>query len=85
MESIVPMWRLISLLLAAGIFLAVGGTQLAGGEDPTWALGKAMVAFLAAWFLLGQFGAVLCTVAQKKDDDTESSSKHEPAKGNERG
>lgn len=85
MEPIVPIWRLISLLLSTAIFLVVGGTQLAGGEDPTWALGKAMVAFLVGWFLLGQFGAVLCAVTQKNDDDTQMGLEEEPMQGDERG
>ena len=78
MEAIHPMLRLISLLLAVTIFLTVGGTLLAGGEDPIWAVAKAMGAFLVGWFVLGQLGGVLLTVAQRQDSDTESDVNNAP-------
>lgn len=84
MEAIGPMWKLISLLLAVTIFLVVGGTLLTGGEEPMWAATKAMGAFLAAWFLLSQLGGILCTVADRREDEIESDLE-DAARGSERG
>ncbi len=84
MGAIQPMWKLISLLLAATIFLTVGGTLLSAGEEPMWAAAKAMGAFLAAWYLLSQLGGILCAVTDTQDNATQSDL-DDAGKGSKRG
>jgi hypothetical protein len=63
-----PMWKVISLVLALGVFLAVGVATLVAGEELVWAVGKSIGAFFVSWIILNHLGAMLLAVLDKPED-----------------
>ena len=61
------MWKLVSLILAIIAFLVVGVTELLGGEELVWAVGKAVASFFVCWFVLGYLGNMLTAVLERQD------------------
>ena len=63
-----PVWKLISLFLALGTFLAAGIYNISSGEDLMWTMLKASGAFLLSWIVLGQLGKMLLTVLGRQEE-----------------
>lgn len=63
-----PMWKLISLILSLGVFLAVGIANLVGGEELIWTVGKSIAAFFVSWTILNHLGAMLLAILEKPED-----------------
>ena len=64
---VASIWKLISLFLALGAFLAVGVICLMAGEDLVWAVGKAVASFFGCWFVFGFLGNVLLSVLERQE------------------
>ena len=62
-----PVWKMISLFLSLAAFLAVGVVEFLGGEEPVWAVGKAVASFFACWIVLGVLGNMLLTVLNRQE------------------
>lgn len=85
---VAPVWKLISLILALAIFLAVGVLMVLSGEEILWVVLKAVGAFFVSWIVLGYMGNMLFAVVtkQKEAEEVESGVVDEPAEsGIERG
>jgi hypothetical protein len=63
-----PMWKLISLILALGVFLVVGIANLTSSEELIWTVGKSIAAFFVSWIILNHLGAMLLAILEKPDD-----------------
>ncbi len=57
-----PMWKLISVILALGVFLVVGITNVTSGEELIWTVGKSIAAFFVSWIVLNHLGGMLLAV-----------------------
>lgn len=64
-------WKLISLILALGVFLAAGIANFVGGEELVWLVGKSVAAFFVSWIILSHLGAMLLSLFEKHDEAAE--------------
>lgn len=69
-----PVWKMASLFLALGVFLAVGVMGLMSGEELIWSIGKAVGGFFACWIALNVIGTLLNTVLGIQTPEPESGS-----------
>ena len=58
---------MISLFLALGVFLSVGVNALMNGEELIWAVGKALVAFIVCYIVIGWLAGVLSMSVEGAD------------------
>ncbi|MCE5198777.1 MAG: hypothetical protein ABFD54_10465 [Armatimonadota bacterium] len=80
-----PVWKLISLLVGLGVFLAVGVSVWLAEEDLVWVIGKAIGSFFICWIVLGQMGGMLLSVLGKQDSDPGNEPGNVKLSGNEKG
>ena len=62
-----PTWKLISFLLALGLFCAVGARGILMGDELIWSVLRAIGAFAVSWLILGQFGNLLDLVVGRQE------------------
>lgn len=68
-----PVLKMMSLFLALGVFLFVGGHALMDGEELIWAVGKAVVSFIICWIVISWFAGLLTMSVESAEKSTEPS------------
>jgi len=60
-------WKMCSLFLSLGAFLAVGAAVIDAGEELVWAVGKSVGSFVICWMVLNQLGAILFALVERQE------------------
>lgn len=73
--------KVVNLFLALAAFLTVAAILLVGGEEPVWAVGKAIVCFIACWTVVGYLASMLSLAVEGPQEQPDLGSTSAPSGG----
>lgn len=68
--SLKAVLKVVNFFLALAAFLTVGAVLLVCGEEPVWAVGKAIVCFLACWIVVGYLAYMLSLAVEGPEEQS---------------